>query len=138
MRVMMQGLVSEYNKKKLTIKKRLKEFKSVWGESDKRIFSELSFCICTPQSKAAYCDRAISGLEKSGMLFKGNLRQIKAGLKAVRFPNNKAGYILESRKFFTTNGVIRIKDKIRKTFPGRANGSPGMSWGSGSRRRVIF
>ena len=109
---MIRDLISEYNKKKRSIKRRLKEFKSVWSGSDKRVFSELCFCICTPQSKAVYCDKAVSDLEKSGILFRGDLRQIKAGLIAVRFPNNKARYIIKARELFDAGGDIRIKDKI--------------------------
>ncbi|MFQ5952636.1 MAG: N-glycosylase/DNA lyase [Candidatus Omnitrophota bacterium] len=109
---MTRPLIAEYNKKKNRIKKRLKDFKSVWNRSDKKIFSELCFCICTPQSRAIYCDKAISGLEKSGLLYRGSARQIKAGLKAVRFPNNKSRYIAEARVFFTENGSIRIKKRL--------------------------
>lgn len=105
-------LILEYEKKKPKIKKRLKEFKAVWSQSDRRVFSELCFCICTPQSKAVYCDKAVSSLESKGILFKGNFDQIRAELKAVRFPNNKARYIIEARRFFTVNGAIKIKDKI--------------------------
>lgn len=109
---MTDRLVSEYKKKKKDIKKRLKEFEKVWLRPDRKIFSELCFCICTPQSKAVYCDKAVSGLEKSGVLFKGNASRIKSGLKAVRFPNNKAGYIVESRKLFTEGNKLRIKKRI--------------------------
>ncbi len=109
---MTHNLILEYSKKKTEIKKRLREFKSVWKQSDKRVFSELTFCICTPQSKAVYCDRAVSVLRKNGALFRGNLKQLKAGLSGVRFPNNKARYILKSRKLFTADGAIRIKNRI--------------------------
>ena len=110
---MIQSLTREYNKEKHKIKRRLKEFKSVWNQSHRRVFSELCFCICTPQSNAAYCDKAISNLEKNGILFRGNLRQLRAGLKGVRFPNNKAKYIIEARKSFIAGKTISIKDKIK-------------------------
>ena len=109
---MIRDLILEYNKKKHEIRRKLKEFKLVWSNSDKKVFSELCFCICTPQSKAVYCDKAISGLEKNSILFKGTSRQIKSGLKTVRFPNNKAGYIIKARKLFTVNGTIRVKDRV--------------------------
>jgi len=105
-------LVLEHKKKKRVIRERLKEFKSVWGASDRKIFSELCFCICTPQSRAVYCDKAVSDMERSGILFTGSFRQIRAGLRSVRFPNNKAGYIVEARKLFSARGGIRIKDRI--------------------------
>lgn len=109
---MEQGVIAEYARKRSKIRKRLKEFREVWLQPDRRIFSELCFCICTPQSKAVYCDKAVSFLEKSGALFKGNINQIRKGLKAVRFPNNKSKYIFEARKLFFTNGDIKVKDKI--------------------------
>jgi len=109
---MTDKLVSVYRKKKKDIKKRLKDFENLWGSSEKKIFSELCFCICTPQSKAVYCDKAVSHLEKSGKLFKGTAAQVRAGLKAVRFPNNKARYIVASREMFSSGGKIRIKSKI--------------------------
>ena len=109
---MKRKLIEEYSKKKAKIKKRLKEFKTVWKKPDKKIFGELCFCICTPQSKAIYCDKAVSGLERSGILYKGNRLQIKNRLKAVRFPNNKSGYIVETRKLFTEGGKIKIKKWI--------------------------
>ena len=117
MRVMTQDLTSEYNKKRHKIRKRLREFASVWKRSDKRIFSELCFCICTPQSKAIYCDRAIRSLERSGLLLKGPRSLIMSHLKGVRFPNNKATYLIAARKLFR-NGGIKSKihvDNILKT-----------------------
>ncbi|MDO9465130.1 MAG: N-glycosylase/DNA lyase [bacterium] len=106
------NLVLDYEEKKSEIRKRLEEFKEVWKQPDKQIFSELCFCLCTPQAKAIYCGRAISSLEKKEVLFKGNASQIRKGLNAIRFPNNKTRYIMEARKLFTVNGIIRIKNKI--------------------------
>ncbi|MDP8299777.1 MAG: N-glycosylase/DNA lyase [Candidatus Tantalella remota] len=109
---MKKALAGEYQRQKRAIKKRLKEFEAVWGESEKRIFSELCFCICTPQSSAIQCDKAVAGLVKSGVLYKGSAEQIRVGLKAVRFPNNKARYIVETRDLFTEKRGIRIKGRI--------------------------
>ncbi|MBU1127610.1 MAG: N-glycosylase/DNA lyase [Candidatus Omnitrophica bacterium] len=110
---MIRKIISEHTSKKRFIKNRLKEFRSIWNSSDKKIFSELCFCICTPQSKAVSCDQAISRLSANGALFKGGLGEIRAGLKGVRFPNNKAKYIARARDLFTQNEVIKIKEKIR-------------------------
>lgn len=107
-----RSLLAEYAGIKTAIKERLSEFSSVWGFGEKRIFTELCFCICTPQSKAVYCDRAISSLVKSGKLFTGDIERIRAGLTAVRFPNNKARYIVEARELFSENGRIQIKSRI--------------------------
>ena len=108
----MKYLKKEYLENKQKIKKRLKDFREVWKREDKEIFSELCFCVCTPQSKAIYCDKAIKGLLKNNVLYEGAIKDIRAGLKAVRFPNNKSKYIVENRRLFTEKGKIKIKDKI--------------------------
>jgi len=108
----MKSLFSEYLGEKDKIKARLKEFELVWQKTDKKIFSELCFCICTPQSKAVVCGEAIRELEKTGMLFNANVEELKLCLKGVRFQNNKAKYILRARELFTTGGKINIKNKI--------------------------
>ena len=109
---MTRDLIKEHKKKKSEIRERLDEFRAIWRQSDNRVFSELCFCICTPQSRAVYCDRAVSDLEKSGILFTGGKGRIRPFLKAVRFPNNKAGYIAAARKLFAASNKIRIKDRI--------------------------
>ncbi|MBU1083683.1 MAG: N-glycosylase/DNA lyase [Candidatus Omnitrophota bacterium] len=109
---MIRQLKAEYAAKRNKIRKRLRDFRDVWKEDDHRIFAELSFCVCTPQSKAVYCDKAISRIAENKVLFKGDIEHIRAGLRGVRFPNNKARYILENRLIFTKKGVIRIKEKI--------------------------
>ena len=106
------SLLKDYHKKKRKIKQRLREFESVWAEHNKRIFSELCFCICTPQSKAVYCDKAIRSLVEKGTLLKGSIAQIRKELRAVRFPNNKAKYIFEARKQFSNRGRICVKDSV--------------------------
>lgn len=108
----MHDLVVDYKKRKKAIKKRLSEFEAAWEGSEEKVFSELCFCICTPQSKAIYCDKAISNLSGSGCLFKGSLEDIRVGLEAVRFPNNKAKYILAARKLFTEAGQLKIRSRI--------------------------
>ena len=107
-----RDLSLEYAKRKKIIRARLKEFKAVWSSSEKHIFTELCFCICTPQSKAVLCDKAVKSLVKSGILFKGNARQIRPYLIGVRFPNNKARFIAEARKLFSEKGLIKIKPLI--------------------------
>lgn len=109
---MTKELVAEYGRKKNNIKKRLKEFKKIWNGTERQIFGELCFCVCTPQSKAVLCDKAVLSLIKNKALFSGNLSSIRAGLKGVRFPNNKAKYILENRKLFKDKDKIRIKNRI--------------------------
>ncbi len=108
------NLKNSYTPRKGIIRKRLNEFKEVFRGSDKKIFAELCFCICTPQSNAKACDRAISGLVESGELYAGSERRISYYLKGVRFHRNKAGFIVSARKFFSGGNRIRIKEKIRE------------------------
>jgi N-glycosylase/DNA lyase len=59
----------------------------------------------TPQSKALFCDKAISDLRKSGLLFKGRKNSISKRLKSkVRFHNNKAAYLTVARRLFSAQG----------------------------------
>jgi len=95
----------EYKKRKLQIKKRLKEFENFKNAKDEDIFSELCFCILTPQTKAVFCDEAIKELKESDLLFEGDKNAISKRLKGlVRFHNNKANYIVEARKLFSAQG----------------------------------
>jgi len=105
-------LLEEYENKKDEIQKRLKEFKEVLNQGDERVFAELAFCICTPQSRAVNCWDSVSILIKNNLLFNGNGKQIEKFLTGVRFPKNKAKYIVKARKFFTENEKLKIKEKI--------------------------
>jgi N-glycosylase/DNA lyase len=105
------SLIELYKIKKYDIGKRLEEFQDVLTQSDERIFVELAFCICTPQSKAILAWKAVESLMKNNFLYSGNAEQIKPFLNAVRFGESKAKYIVEARKFFT-NEELRVKKKI--------------------------
>ena len=106
-------IIKSYKTKREEIKKKLKEFKEVLNDTDERIFAELAFCICTPQSKATSAWTAISALRKNNFLVTGSESLIRPFLNAVRFPDNKTKYIVESRSFFTKDGKIEIKEKIK-------------------------
>ncbi|MCJ7728072.1 MAG: DNA lyase, partial [Actinobacteria bacterium] len=105
-------LLSSYRKKRYQIKKKLKEFGDLYKNNDECIFKELCFCILTPQSKAIYCDEAVKELVRSGLLLNGEKSDIKANLRRVRFPNNKASYLIAARKAFKNSGRFDIKSKI--------------------------
>ena len=107
-----ETLLETYRKSKPKIKRRLREFKDVWLKSERVIFAELCFCICTPQSKAVLADKAIKSLVASRKLFNGNFNDIRSGLVGVRFPNNKARYIYEAKEQFSVGSKIKIKDRI--------------------------
>ncbi len=107
----MNNLNLEYKRKKHEIKKRLKEFRNLHKARDEDIFSELCFCILTPQAKAIYCNRAVKELKNHGLLFKGCANLIRMKLKGVRFPNNKAAYLIAARKFFCAKGESASGEK---------------------------
>lgn len=107
------NLLRSYEIKKGEIKERLMEFEEVGKGSDKDLFAELCFCILTPQSKAKVCDRAIKRLVDSKVLFDGTEKEIMALLEGVRFPNNKARYLVETRNFFNIDGKVKIKETMK-------------------------
>ncbi|NQV04452.1 MAG: N-glycosylase/DNA lyase [Candidatus Omnitrophica bacterium] len=108
----MKELLKDYRKRKKEIKRRLRDFKYIYKKRDKDIFSELCFCILTPQAKAVSCDAAIRRLEKRNLLSGGAQKDIRTCLKGVRFPNNKARYLIEAREFFKNGKGLDVKSKI--------------------------
>jgi N-glycosylase/DNA lyase len=102
-----------YGSKKNEITSRLKEFKKLWRDgNDEEIFTELAFCILTPQSKAKSCWDAIVKLKERDLLLKGNPEQIKQRLTCVRFKNKKAQFVVKARKLFMNNRRISIKSVL--------------------------
>lgn len=102
-------LKESHSKRKKIIRNRLKDFKKV-SKNNKSLFSELCFCLLTPQSKAKICDKAIQNLVKTNFLFEGNEKEVKKHLVGVRFGNNKSKYIVEARELFSKNFVKKLKD----------------------------
>ena len=115
---MLKELLAEYKTKKTDIKKRLGEFKAVWEESDKVIFSELCFCILTANSKAETAINIQKQLNSYGFCtlryndLRGAIKRNKH-----RFHNNKAKFILAARQF------IDIKDIITGLVKGQGESS---------------
>lgn len=109
----LEQLKKLYHTKKRDIRSRLKEFEKVWAKSsDEDIFTELAFCILTPQSKAISCWNAIIKLKESNILFQGTVEQTKPYLSCARFKNKKAQYLLEARNLFMLDGTISIKSQL--------------------------
>ena len=104
-----EELKQKYEKRKDEIKQRLQEFLEVKNESDERIFSELAFCLCTPQSKATNAWKAIEALSKNNLLYTGSAEQLKPFMNTVRFNENKSKYIELARKIFTNSDRLEIK-----------------------------
>jgi len=109
----LEELFLAYSQKKSEIKKRLTWFERVWENGgNKRIFSELCFCILTPQSGAFACDAAIKRCLPGGAIFFGNQKELESRIFPVRFYKNKSKYIIEARNFFSNSKKIMIKDLL--------------------------
>lgn len=106
------GLKKAYVQRKSIIEDRIEEFERFLERDEEDVFAELCFCICTPQSKARTCDKAISILKETGTLFGGTEEEILAGLREVRFCENKARYIVNAREQFIDGGRIQIKKRL--------------------------
>jgi N-glycosylase/DNA lyase len=103
-------LLSEYRAKKKLIKKRLKGFSNLYKAKNEKVFSELCFCLLTPQSNARRCDGAIRELKFKGLLFNGGSSAIRGILKGkARFHNKKAEYLVNARRSFNKS-VLSNKD----------------------------
>ena len=105
-------LKEKYANREKEIGARLADFKKVFEESDRRVFEELAFCLCTPQSKALSADKAITSLRDNGLLYKGNAEQIKPFLNTVRFNETKAKRIVMARELFTEGSGVKIKERL--------------------------
>ena len=101
-----------YQRMERRIQRRLEGFKAVYRESEERIFAELCFCICTPQSSAITCWKRIQDLSRSRILFEGDIGEIASSLRGVRFKEKKAKFIVEARGYFSTDKRIVVRDKL--------------------------
>ena len=104
-----------YRKKKGEISLRLGEFRQRGLQAgDDELFSELAFCLLTPQSRAKFCWEAIMNLKKQNMLLKGSADQIKRRLHCVRFHNKKAAYLVAARNLFLRDGAVSVKPLLKQ------------------------
>lgn len=104
-----------YRRKKGEITLRLGEFRQRGLQAgDDELFSELAFCLLTPQSRAKFCWEAIMNLKEQNMLLKGSADQIKRRLHCVRFHNKKASYLVAARNLFLRDGAISVKPLLEQ------------------------
>ncbi len=98
------------------MKRRLEYFERVFKrDNDKRLFAELAFCICTPQTKARSGAAAIIDLYNNNLLFNGSAEKVANILiKHVRFHNMKADNIVLARKLYFPKGQFILKDRINE------------------------
>lgn len=107
------NLKTTWKRLKTSITKRLNEFSRRWkAGTEEDIFSELVFCLFTPQSKAKSCWASVNILIDKDLLLNGTAAEIARELTRVRFHNNKAGYVILARRQFSRNGSICIKPVI--------------------------
>ncbi len=109
-----KDLIKTYKIRKARIKSRLADFKKIYAKNSARWFEELCFCLCTPQSKAVNCNKAVCSLRRTKTLFEGSAEKIAGQLCGlVRFHNNKSRYIVQARKTFYKNTKYGIKERIK-------------------------
>ena len=102
---MFDELKESYLSKKELIEKRLSEFSK--KKTDDELFSELAFCLLTPQSKARNCWLSIEKLREKGLLYSNSV-SIKPWLNTVRFCDNKSRYIEEAQgKFADVKKILK-------------------------------
>ncbi|MCD6383251.1 MAG: N-glycosylase/DNA lyase [Thermoplasmata archaeon] len=115
----MERLKSLYKDVRGEIEGRIADFRRLWREGvEEDLYSELVFCLLTPQSKARVCWRAVTSLKESGALFNGDYSEVLRHLQGVRFKYTKARRVVSSRWILKHPGGIRgfleeFKDPFR-------------------------
>ncbi len=114
-REIVSDVLNIYSSIKNEIEIRLDEFTEVWeNESEENLFSELAFCILTPQSKAKMCWDSICTLKEKNVLIGGSEEEVLECLYGVRFKYKKARYVVEVREVFKNGDKISVREKIDK------------------------
>src|SRR5512136_312977 len=104
-----------YKSIKSDIEKQIAGFRAIWKRGDnEELFTELAFCILTPQSKARSGWKAICNLKDKNLLLCGKYSDINKELNIVRFKNKKAEYLIEAREKFASNGNAGLKKMLDK------------------------
>ncbi len=107
---MIKNLQAQHRLKQNDLAAALARYTEAGNQGEERLFAELCFCLCTPQSKARSCDLAIQTLQKEHLLFQGNHTTVSNALvrSGVRFHKNKANYILAARAYCTKNTLTSL------------------------------
>jgi len=102
-----------FNSKRQEIELRLNEFRKIWKKGTKKeIFTELVFCILTPQANGKACWSAVENMIRKGVLFTGDRGQIVKELSRARFIQKKSAYIVEAREKFFLDSKVSLKSII--------------------------
>lgn len=114
-RAVCQDLVGIHEEIREKIEARIASFRKLWAKGTEReIFTELIFCLLTPQTKARQGEKAIALLTQKDLIFNGTVKELAHHLNIVRFRNKKAEYIIHARKKFILNGKPALKKNLRK------------------------
>ncbi len=117
-------VMETYNKIRSDIVNRLAEFDFIRENANEReLFTELAFCIFTPQSSARQCWKAVTLLLEKEMLFSASAPEISEQINIVRFRNNKARYLVEAREKFY-RGPLNLREELEK----RESGQEKRNW----------
>ena len=105
-----------HNRIEPEIAKRLREFAQIgMNGTDRQLFTELAFCLLTPQSKAIYCWKAVECLLDTDLLISGKDYEIARDIKGkTRFHNQKGKNVVVARELFTdpNSGKLEIRKQI--------------------------
>lgn len=95
---------------KQRIERRLGDFREFYRRSSEMdIFSELVFCILTPQAKARKAEEAVNTLIEKGWIWDGSVEELSSVFQGVRFRNQKALSVVSARKTVSKNGQPALK-----------------------------
>jgi len=105
-----EDLMIKYQEHREEIKSKLAEFENLPESS---YIHELFFCLLTPQSKAEKCWQAVEEIKKCEIEKEKN--KIESCLKTkTRFYRNKAGYLLEANRKFSSIKQLINSNKLPK------------------------
>ncbi len=109
-----QDIVGVHEEIQSEIEMRIRSFRKLWEKGNEReIFTELVFCLLTPQTKARQGEKAIEILKQNNLIFNGSAEEIARHLNIVRFRNKKAEFIVAARERFSKNGKPALKKILR-------------------------
>jgi N-glycosylase/DNA lyase len=95
--------------------KQISNFEKIWQRGkNEELFTEMAFCILTPQSKARSGWKAICNLKEKNLLLNGCYDEVNCELNLVRFKNKKTEYLLNARNKFIGNENTSIKELLNR------------------------
>ena len=129
-----RDLIIEINKMKKgeagrLVAQKTQEFKNLSYKGNKKWFSELSFCILTANSTAKLGLRIQRELGSQGFL-KLPYGELSHRLKMVghRFPNTRARFIVEARRFHNIKDIIMKFEDAREAREWLVKNVKGIGW----------